>query len=63
MQLERSNEVNSDINRLYDSALKEIKRLQDENQIISSDVAKYNSENIGLLERLETIKIEYHQVF
>lgn len=63
MQLERSNEVNSDINRLYDSALKENKRLQDENQIISSDVAKYNSENIGLLERLETIKIEYHQVF
>ena len=69
MQLERTNEVNSDLNRLYDSTLKDNKHLQEElcslnreNQRINCELVRTSSENIGLREHIDQLKIECSKV-
>lgn len=69
MQLDRTNEVNCDLNKLYDSALKENKRLQEEmllltkdNKCLNCEIVKVSAENISLRERIENLKCEYQKV-
>ena len=69
MQLERSNELNSDLNQLYNDALKENKRLQEEfillsrdNQKLNFELVRMNAEHISLSEIIDRLKIDNHKV-
>ncbi len=69
MQLERSNELNSDLNQLYNDTLKENKRLQEEfillsrdNQKLNCELVRMNAEHISLSEIIDRLKIDNHKV-
>lgn len=69
MQLERSNELNSDLNQLYNDTLKENKRLQEEFILLSRDnhklnceLVRMNAEHISLSEIIDRLKIDNHKV-